>query len=152
MRPAPEKGVEQWLADQPDVSVFISAITEASRTALWRSPVARRQAAIRPCHCHRGHAQGRLHRPHFAVRQRGGCGVRGDRSEPPSGRPTHCPGRCANCRHRTVAGCCLGNLECAGFCRVRPKADQPMGKCPSLSSAPFLCNKRAQETSDSATI
>ena len=29
MRPAPEKGVEQWLADQPDASVFISAITEA---------------------------------------------------------------------------------------------------------------------------
>lgn len=29
MRPAPEKEVEQWLADQPDASVFISAITEA---------------------------------------------------------------------------------------------------------------------------
>lgn len=29
MRPVPEKGVEQWLADQPDASVFISAITEA---------------------------------------------------------------------------------------------------------------------------
>jgi predicted nucleic acid-binding protein len=29
MRPAPEKGVEQWLTDQPDASVFISAITEA---------------------------------------------------------------------------------------------------------------------------
>ena len=29
MRPAPEKGVEQWLADQPDASVFISAITKA---------------------------------------------------------------------------------------------------------------------------
>lgn len=29
MCPAPEKGVEQWLADQPDASVFIAAITEA---------------------------------------------------------------------------------------------------------------------------
>ena len=29
MRPAPEQGVEKWLADQPDASVFISAITEA---------------------------------------------------------------------------------------------------------------------------
>ncbi len=29
MRPAPEKRVEHWLADQPDASVFISAITEA---------------------------------------------------------------------------------------------------------------------------
>ena len=29
MRPAPEVAVEQWLADQPVASVFISAITEA---------------------------------------------------------------------------------------------------------------------------
>ncbi len=29
MRPAPEAAVEQWLAAQPDASVFISAITEA---------------------------------------------------------------------------------------------------------------------------
>ncbi len=29
MRPAPEAAVEQWLADQPEASVFISAITEA---------------------------------------------------------------------------------------------------------------------------
>ena len=29
MRPAPEPAVEQWLAAQPDASVFISAITEA---------------------------------------------------------------------------------------------------------------------------
>ena len=32
MRPVPEKGVEQWFADQPDASVFISAITEARRS------------------------------------------------------------------------------------------------------------------------
>lgn len=29
MRPAPDRGVERWLAGQPDASVFISAITEA---------------------------------------------------------------------------------------------------------------------------
>ena len=29
MRPAPDPAVEQWLATQPDASVFISAITEA---------------------------------------------------------------------------------------------------------------------------
>ena len=29
IRPSPEKAVEQWLAEQPDASVFISAITEA---------------------------------------------------------------------------------------------------------------------------
>ena len=29
MRPAPEPAVEQWLASQPDASVFICAITEA---------------------------------------------------------------------------------------------------------------------------
>jgi predicted nucleic acid-binding protein len=29
MRPVPEERVEQWLAGQPDASVFISAITEA---------------------------------------------------------------------------------------------------------------------------
>lgn len=29
MRPAPDLGVERWLAGQPDASVFISAITEA---------------------------------------------------------------------------------------------------------------------------
>ena len=48
MRRAPEQGVEQWLADQPDASVFISAITEAELrygvallpAGKWRSTLA----------------------------------------------------------------------------------------------------------------
>ena len=46
-RPAPEKGVEQWLADQPDASVFISAITEAElRYGVALLPGGKRQSAL----------------------------------------------------------------------------------------------------------
>lgn len=47
MRPAPEKGVEQWLADQPDVSVFISAVTEAElRYGVALLPAGKRRSAL----------------------------------------------------------------------------------------------------------
>ena len=47
MRPAPEAAVEQWLADQPAASVFISAITEAElRYGLALMPVGRRRSTI----------------------------------------------------------------------------------------------------------
>ncbi len=47
MRPAPEKGVEQWLADQPDASVFISAITEAElRYGVALLPAGKRRSAL----------------------------------------------------------------------------------------------------------
>jgi predicted nucleic acid-binding protein len=47
MRPAPEKEVEQWLADQPDASVFISAITEAElRYGVALLPAGKRRSAL----------------------------------------------------------------------------------------------------------
>ena len=47
MRPAPEKGVGQWLADQPDASVFISAITEAElRYGVALLPAGKRRSAL----------------------------------------------------------------------------------------------------------
>ena len=47
MRPAPEKEVEQWLADQPNASVFISAITEAElRYGVALMPAGKRQSAL----------------------------------------------------------------------------------------------------------
>jgi predicted nucleic acid-binding protein len=47
MRPAPEAAVEQWLADQPEASVFISAITEAElRYGAKITPPGKRQAAL----------------------------------------------------------------------------------------------------------
>jgi predicted nucleic acid-binding protein len=47
MRPAPEGAVEQWLADQPEASVFISAITEAElRYGAKIMPPGKRQAAL----------------------------------------------------------------------------------------------------------
>lgn len=47
MRAAPEVAVEQWLADQPAASVFISAITEAElRYGLALMPVGRRRSTI----------------------------------------------------------------------------------------------------------
>jgi predicted nucleic acid-binding protein len=47
MRPAPEKGVEQWFADQPDASVFISAITEAElRYGVALLPAGKRRSAL----------------------------------------------------------------------------------------------------------
>lgn len=47
MRPAPERRVEQWLAAQPDASVFISAITEAElRYGVALLPRGRRRAAL----------------------------------------------------------------------------------------------------------
>ena len=47
MRPVPEKGVEQWLADQPDASVFISAITEAElRYGVALLPAGKRRSAL----------------------------------------------------------------------------------------------------------
>jgi predicted nucleic acid-binding protein len=47
MRPAPEKRVEQWLAEQPDASVFISAITEAElRYGVALLPSGKRRSAL----------------------------------------------------------------------------------------------------------
>ena len=47
MRPAPEVAVEQWLADQPVASVFISAITEAElRYGLALMPPGKRRSAL----------------------------------------------------------------------------------------------------------
>ena len=47
MRPAPEVAVEQWLANQPEASLFISAITEAElRYGAKIMPVGKRQAAL----------------------------------------------------------------------------------------------------------
>jgi predicted nucleic acid-binding protein len=47
MRPTPEKGVEQWLADQPDASVFISAITAAElRYGVALLPAGKRRSAL----------------------------------------------------------------------------------------------------------
>jgi predicted nucleic acid-binding protein len=47
MRPEPEKGVEQWLAEQPDASVFISAITEAElRYGVALLPAGKRRSAL----------------------------------------------------------------------------------------------------------
>ena len=47
MRPAPEPAVEQWLADQPAASVFISAITEAElRYGLALMPSGKRRSAL----------------------------------------------------------------------------------------------------------
>lgn len=47
MRAVPEKGVEQWLADQPDASVFISAITEAElRYGVALLPAGKRRSAL----------------------------------------------------------------------------------------------------------
>ena len=47
MRPAPEKGVEQWLTDQPDASVFISAITEAElRYGVALLPAGKRRSTL----------------------------------------------------------------------------------------------------------
>ena len=47
MRAAPEAAVEQWLADQPAASVFISAITEAElRYGLALMPPGKRRSAL----------------------------------------------------------------------------------------------------------
>jgi len=47
MRPTPEAAVEQWLADQPPASVFISAITEAElRYGLALLPSGKRRSAL----------------------------------------------------------------------------------------------------------
>lgn len=47
MRPAPEPAVEQWLADQPAASVFISAITEAElRYGIALMPSGKRRSAL----------------------------------------------------------------------------------------------------------
>jgi predicted nucleic acid-binding protein len=47
MRPTPEAAVEQWLADQPAASVFISAITEAElRYGLALMPPGKRRSAL----------------------------------------------------------------------------------------------------------
>ena len=47
MRAAPEVAVEQWLADQPAASVFISAITEAElRYGLALMPPGKRRSAL----------------------------------------------------------------------------------------------------------
>jgi len=47
MRPTPEAAVEQWLADQPAASVFISAITEAElRYGLALMPSGKRRSAL----------------------------------------------------------------------------------------------------------
>ena len=47
MRPTPEVAVEQWLADQPAASVFISAITEAElRYGLALMPPGKRRSAL----------------------------------------------------------------------------------------------------------
>jgi predicted nucleic acid-binding protein len=47
MRPAPEQAVEHWLADQPEASVFISAITEAElRYGAQIMPSGKRRAAL----------------------------------------------------------------------------------------------------------
>ena len=47
MRAAPEAAVEQWLADQPAVRVFISAITEAElRYGLALLPPGKRRSAL----------------------------------------------------------------------------------------------------------
>lgn len=47
MRAAPEAAVEQWLANQPAASVFISAITEAElRYGLALMPSGKRRSAL----------------------------------------------------------------------------------------------------------
>jgi predicted nucleic acid-binding protein len=47
MRRTPEAAVEQWLADQPAASVFISAITEAElRYGLALMPSGKRRSAL----------------------------------------------------------------------------------------------------------
>ena len=47
MRPAPDPAVEQWLAAQPDASVFISAITEAElRYGAALLPSGKRRTAL----------------------------------------------------------------------------------------------------------
>ena len=47
MRSVPEKRVEPWFADQPDASVFISAITEAElRYGVALLPPGRRRSAL----------------------------------------------------------------------------------------------------------
>jgi predicted nucleic acid-binding protein len=47
MRPAPAAAVEQWLADQPEASVFISSITEAElRYRAKIMPTGQRQADL----------------------------------------------------------------------------------------------------------
>ena len=47
MRAAPEAAVEQWLADQPAASVFISAITEAElRYGVALMPPGKRRSAL----------------------------------------------------------------------------------------------------------
>lgn len=47
MRPAPEKGVEHWLANQADASVFISAITEAElRYGIALLPAGKRRSVL----------------------------------------------------------------------------------------------------------
>jgi predicted nucleic acid-binding protein len=47
MRPTPEAAVEQWLADQPEASVFISAITEAElRYGVALMPSGKRRSAL----------------------------------------------------------------------------------------------------------
>ena len=47
MRPAPEPAVEQWLAAQPDASVFITAITEAElRYGVALLPSGKRRTAL----------------------------------------------------------------------------------------------------------
>ena len=47
MRPVPEPAVEQWLAAQPDASVFITAITEAElRYGVALLPSGKRRTAL----------------------------------------------------------------------------------------------------------
>lgn len=47
MRPAPAAAVEQWLAEQPEASVFISTITEAElRYGAKIMPPSKRQTAL----------------------------------------------------------------------------------------------------------
>ena len=47
MRLAPDGGVERWLADQPDASVFISAISEAElRYGVALLPTGKRRSAL----------------------------------------------------------------------------------------------------------
>jgi predicted nucleic acid-binding protein len=47
MRPAPDRLVERWLGEQPDASVFISAITEAElRYGVALLPEGKRRSAL----------------------------------------------------------------------------------------------------------
>ena len=108
MRPTPEVAVEQWLADQPAASVFISAITEAElRYGLALMPPGKRRSAL-------------------AVEIENMLGEDFSGRILPFDRPADFTARCPDCRNRAVARSGACHTRRAGFRGMRGRDNQPL--------------------------